>query len=64
MRLDYPLNLVCAPAGFGKTKLVCTWFNSAASGQGEKESSLPSAGLSLDENDSDLILLADIKPDT
>jgi LuxR family maltose regulon positive regulatory protein len=54
--IDHPLTLVCAPAGFGKTTLVCTWLDSAASGQGEKGSSLPSAWLSLDENDSDLIV--------
>ncbi len=24
--IDHPLTLVCAPAGFGKTTLVCTWL--------------------------------------
>ena len=51
-----PLTLVCAPAGFGKTTLVCTWLESIAAGQVESATSLPSAWLSLDENDSDLNL--------
>ena len=51
-----PLTLVCAPAGFGKTTLVCTWLDRMAVGQDEKANSLPSAWLSLDENDSDLNL--------
>ena len=51
-----PLTLVCAPAGFGKTTLVCTWLESLASDKGEKAPFMPSAWLSLDENDSDLNL--------
>ena len=54
--IDHPLILVCAPAGFGKTTLVGTWLRHMAAGQGEKGASLPSAWLSLDENDSDLNL--------
>jgi LuxR family transcriptional regulator, maltose regulon positive regulatory protein len=53
--LDHPLTLVCAPAGFGKTTLVCSWLESLDAGQGEG-TPLPSAWLSLDENDSDLNL--------
>jgi len=37
--------LVCAPAGFGKTTLVCDWL---------QRSRLPAAWVSLDESDSDL----------
>ena len=51
--IDYPLTLIVAPAGYGKTTLVCTWF---ARMQGEKAVKLPSAWLSLDENESDLNL--------
>ena len=51
-----PITLVSAPAGFGKTTLVCTWLERMAAGQGEKAISLPSAWLSLDENDNDLDL--------
>ncbi|MFC1921657.1 LuxR C-terminal-related transcriptional regulator [Chloroflexota bacterium] len=51
-----PLTLVCAPAGFGKTTLVCTWLERMAAGQVESATSLPSAWLSLDENDNDLNL--------
>ena len=52
----HPISLVCAPAGFGKTTLVCTWLEQMAASQGEKGSALPSAWLSLDEKDSDLNL--------
>jgi LuxR family transcriptional regulator, maltose regulon positive regulatory protein len=48
------LILVCAPAGFGKSTLVSTWLECKDAGVGEKTTSLPSAWLSLDENDSDL----------
>ncbi len=54
--IDHQLILVCAPAGFGKTTLVGTWLERMAAGQGEKATCLPSAWLSLDENDSDLNL--------
>jgi LuxR family maltose regulon positive regulatory protein len=54
--IDRQITLVCAPAGFGKTTLVGTWLEQMAAGKGEKEGSLPSAWLSLDENDSDLII--------
>ena len=52
--IDYPITLVIAPAGYGKTTLICTWLYPEAAGQGETASSLPSAWLSLDDNDSDL----------
>jgi LuxR family maltose regulon positive regulatory protein len=51
--IDLPLILVCAPAGFGKTTLVSTWLEGITGETGEK---LPSAWLSLDEQDSDLNL--------
>jgi len=54
--IEHPLVLVCAPAGFGKTTLIGTWLDGVTSGQGEKAASMPSAWLSLDENDSDLNL--------
>jgi LuxR family maltose regulon positive regulatory protein len=50
--LDCQMTLVSAPAGFGKTTLVSSWLENLAGKQG-KESALPSAWLSLDENDSD-----------
>jgi LuxR family transcriptional regulator, maltose regulon positive regulatory protein len=53
--IDHPLTLVCAPAGFGKTTLVGTWLEKMSAGEGGK-AILPSAWLSLDENDSDLNL--------
>jgi len=54
--INCPLTLVCAPAGFGKTTLVCTWLERMSAGQDENSASLPSAWLSLDENDSDFDL--------
>ena len=54
--INRPLTLVCAPAGFGKTTLVCTWLERMAAGQDEKATCLPSAWLSLDEKDSDINL--------
>ncbi len=54
--IDHPLTLVCAPAGYGKTTLIGTWLERLAAGRGEEAVSLPSAWLSLDENDSDLNL--------
>ncbi len=42
---DRPFTLVCAPAGFGKTTLLCEWLTNTPR---------PSAWLSLDERDSDL----------
>jgi LuxR family maltose regulon positive regulatory protein len=52
--IDHPLTLVCAPAGYGKTTLICTWLERMVAGPGEGASSLPSAWLSLDEDESDL----------
>ncbi len=54
--IDHPLILVCAPAGFGKTTLIANWLERMAAGKGDKAAYLPSAWLSLDENDSDLNL--------
>jgi LuxR family maltose regulon positive regulatory protein len=54
--IDHPLTLVCAPAGYGKTTLICTWLERMAAGRGEDADSLPSTWLSLDEDDSDLNL--------
>jgi len=54
--LDGRLTLVCAPAGFGKTTLICSWLERVANGQALGYTSIPSAWLSLDENDSDLSL--------
>ena len=28
--IDHPLTLVCAPAGYGKTTLICTWLERMA----------------------------------
>jgi LuxR family transcriptional regulator, maltose regulon positive regulatory protein len=52
--IDRPLILICAPAGFGKTTLVTTWLEQISNGYGEKENSILSTWLSLDESDSDL----------
>jgi LuxR family maltose regulon positive regulatory protein len=54
--IDHPLTLVCAPAGFGKTALVCTWLERMDISQPASVASLPTAWLSLDQNDSDLTL--------
>ena len=51
-----PLTLVCAAAGFGKTTLVSSWIEGFIAGRGGVTPPLPSAWLSLDENDSDLLL--------
>lgn len=44
--LTYPLTLLAAPAGFGKTTLLSEWF---------KQSAQPVAWLSLDDDDNDPI---------
>ena len=46
-RLQRPLTLVAAPAGYGKTTLVSCWLDASSS---------PSAWASLDKNDNDLRL--------
>lgn len=55
-----PLTLVCAPAGFGKSTLVSSWIEGMTAGTGGDTGGvtppLRAAWLSLDENDSDLIL--------
>ena len=50
-----PLSLVCAAAGFGKTTLVSSWVEHLTADRGGVMP-LQSAWLSLDENDSDLVL--------
>jgi ATP/maltotriose-dependent transcriptional regulator MalT len=54
--IDHNLFLICAPAGYGKTTLVCTWLDHLAACRGEGAASLPSAWLSLDEGESDINL--------
>jgi LuxR family maltose regulon positive regulatory protein len=54
--IDYPLTLICAAAGYGKTTLVCSWLEYIAAGRSGKLSSIPSAWLSLDEEESDFSL--------
>jgi LuxR family maltose regulon positive regulatory protein len=51
---DHQLTLVCAPAGFGKTTLVCTWLERVAAGLPTTVASARAGWLSLDETDSDL----------
>lgn len=51
-----PLTLVCASAGFGKTTLVSAWLESLTVGGDGVTPSLPTAWLSLDESDSDLVV--------
>ena len=53
---DQQLTLVCAPAGFGKTTLVCTWLEHMDIDKPVAAASLPAAWLSLDEDDSNLNL--------
>jgi LuxR family maltose regulon positive regulatory protein len=53
---DRPLIMVCAPAGFGKTTVVSSWLEHLANSKGGIGTVLPSAWLSLDENDNDLNL--------
>ena len=50
-----PLTLVCAAAGFGKTTLVSSWVEGLIAGRDGVTPPLPSAWLSLDEADSDLV---------
>jgi LuxR family maltose regulon positive regulatory protein len=54
--IDYPLTLICAPAGYGKTTLVCAWLDHVVDGRSGQVSSLPSAWLSLDDEESDFSL--------
>jgi LuxR family maltose regulon positive regulatory protein len=54
--IDNQITLICAPAGFGKTTLVCTWLERMAADRDQNAACLPSAWLSLDENDSELSL--------
>ena len=45
--LEYPLTLICAPAGFGKTTLIADWHDQP------DRPGFPLAWLSLDEDDND-----------
>ena len=54
--ISHQLTLVCAPAGFGKTTLVCTWLERMAADQPAADATKPAAWLSLDADDSDLNL--------
>jgi LuxR family transcriptional regulator, maltose regulon positive regulatory protein len=54
--IDHPLTLICAPAGYGKTTLICTWLERMSAGRDKGTAFLPSAWLSLDEDESDLYL--------
>src|SRR5512139_2571520 len=54
--IEHPLTLICAPAGYGKTTLVCTWLAHRAVDRHENSASLPTAWLSLDQEESDLNL--------
>jgi LuxR family maltose regulon positive regulatory protein len=54
--IDSPLTLVCAPAGYGKTTLICAWLERMDAAKGEQGACLPSAWLSLDEDESELNL--------
>jgi LuxR family maltose regulon positive regulatory protein len=47
--VDHRVTLISAPAGYGKTTLLCQWLETCPH---------PSAWLSLDENDSDLVVFA------
>lgn len=51
--ISHPLTLVCAPAGFGKSTLVSSWFERLESGTGKNQEGIAHAWLSLDEKDSD-----------
>ena len=51
--INRQLILVCAPAGFGKTTLISAWLEHVQADQSAAAACLPSAWLSLDENDSD-----------
>jgi LuxR family transcriptional regulator, maltose regulon positive regulatory protein len=53
--LSQPLTLVCAGAGFGKTTLVSCWLSSLKAAEGGEPEAVPTAWLSLDAQDSDLM---------
>ncbi len=54
--IDYPVTMICAPAGYGKTTLVGSWLNYISTGRSERVTSISSAWLSLDEEESDFNL--------
>jgi LuxR family maltose regulon positive regulatory protein len=54
--IDGQLTLVCAPAGFGKTTLISSWLDSMAAAGEEDPAPPPAAWLSLDAQDSDLVV--------
>jgi LuxR family transcriptional regulator, maltose regulon positive regulatory protein len=59
-RLNHGLNsrltVVSGPPGYGKSTLVGSWIDSMADGHNQENTPLPVMWLSLDENDSDMIL--------
>ena len=54
--LDGRLTLVSAPAGFGKTTLISSWLAGMAAAREEDPATPSAAWLSLDEQDSDLVV--------
>ncbi|MFN8466775.1 MAG: hypothetical protein U0X20_14550 [Caldilineaceae bacterium] len=52
-----PITLVCAAAGYGKTTLVSAWLGKEGS-HNDAGIAIPAAWLSLDEYDSDLVVLS------
>jgi LuxR family maltose regulon positive regulatory protein len=54
--LDGRLTLVSAPAGFGKTTLISSWLAGMAAAREENPATPSAAWLSLDEQDSDLVV--------
>jgi len=50
--LDFPLTLICTPAGFGKTTLLSTWFEQLK--HRANGAAVRTAWYSLDEGDNDL----------
>jgi len=54
--IAHPLVLVCAPAGYGKTTLVSSWIETMQQAERQRSVSMPAAWLSLDNNDSDVMI--------
>jgi LuxR family maltose regulon positive regulatory protein len=53
-RFTRKLTIISAPAGFGKTTLVCQWINDLQS-TADKAAGLKTAWLSVDKDDNDLV---------